>query len=428
MWKISRYNFECNLLIVYIYILLFGGWILKKVGIPDGIALLFLSAIDVLPLVVWFLSNPSFRIKTKDIFINTLFFWILWLVLLLLVLYASYRCGGSMVPSFIHWGALVRYIPLSYAIISLDKYVDVNNRILKQFRIIAIILLISGYLCILLGEKAVFFLPVMSESATGLRETLAGNYSVFFANTIEYSFILLLFYTITIYRLNISIIHCLILTLLFFFPIFKSGSAISTLIFCIIFFFRLTAINLKVRYMTLFFLISIVFILSYKYWDLVMLVVDNAKLSRLGMLMVTGPDFLTEMSVDTFWGIGNDGYVVLNKVNGYKEQVHMLFYAKDGDISAFGDVYWIALLVFHGLIGLSLILYIYYNLFKSTTNKIYVDNKLDYDAIIKCFFFIIVILAFFNQILSVKTFALVFWIFLAIAYNKIQRNENFTNK
>ena len=170
--------------------------------------------------------------------------------------------------------------------------------------------------------------------------------------------------------------------------------------------------------------IVIISILGYIYWDLVMLVIENAMLSRLGILTLTAPDFLSELSIDTFWGIGNDAYVVLDKVNGYKEQVWMLYYAKDGNISAFGDVYWVALLVFHGLIGLGIIIYIYYSLYKSTSGKKYIDSKFDYDRIIKWFFFSIVIFAFLNQVVVVKTFALVFWIFLAIVYNKIQCNED----
>lgn len=428
MFKYDCYEWGYKLLIVYIYILLFSGSIMKMIGIPSSIGLLLLATLDVIPLSIWVLSNPSFRIKTKEVFIDTFKFWILWLIILVLLLIATNRHGGSIIPSLVHWGALVRYIPLAYVVIEIGKHIEIEDRIVKQLSILSIILVLIGYLCILLGNNATIFLPLLPENATGERETLEGNYSAIFANTIDYAFILVLLYTIFAYRQGENKLKIAVLTLIFFVVIFKTGSAIGTTVFLCISFFRLTQGNKIIRYCIIIIFIVIISILGYIYWDLVMLVIENAMLSRLGILTLTAPDFLSELSIDTFWGIGNDAYVVLDKVNGYKEQVWMLYYAKDGNISAFGDVYWVALLVFHGLIGLGIIIYIYYSLYKSTSGKKYIDSKFDYDRIIKWFFFSIVIFAFLNQVVVVKTFALVFWIFLAIVYNKIQCNEDTSGK
>ena len=69
--------------------------------------------------------------------------------------------------------------------------------------------------------------------------------------------------------------------------------------------------------------------------------------------------------------------------------------------------------------------------FRSVTNKQYVDEKYDYNQIVKCVYFSIVMLSFLNQIIVVRSFALVFWIFIAITFNKVvynnRSNENTTN-
>ncbi|MEY8708708.1 hypothetical protein AALK94_15565 [Bacteroides faecichinchillae] len=422
---------ESRFLIAYIYLLLFGGWILKIGGVPVNIGLTVLSLIDILPLGVWIFSNPSFRLGSKNFFVDTLSFWLLWILVLILLLFSGYRHGGALIPSLIHWGALIRYIPLAYIVLSVNKYIDIGDKIIRQFKIVAIILIVIGYLCIILGDKATFFLPLLPENATGERETLVGNYSAVFANTIDYSFILIIFYIIFAYRANLSSMTLLGISLFFFTPIFKTGSAASVVVFIIIFLYRITNKHRKVRYSIVVIFLLLFIILGYKYWDLVMLVIENARLSRLGMLTLTLPDFLSEMSFDTLFGVGNDGYVVLDKVNGYKSQVTMLAYLTDGNISAFGDVFWVALLVFHGLLGLSIIVFLYYMTFRSVTNKQYVDEKYDYNQIVKCVYFSIVMLSFLNQIIVVRSFALVFWIFIAITFNKVvynnRSNENTTN-
>lgn len=429
MLTINRYILAYRLLIGYIYTILFSGTILKSFGIPTNIYFIITAIFDILPLVIWFVSNPSFKITYKRVFVDTLCFWLIWIYIFFLLLLGNYRNHGNIISSILHFGALIRYIPLAYIVISIKRYINVDDKIMRHFKIISVILIIVGYLCIFLGENATVFLPILPENATGLRETLAGNYAAIFANTIDFAFILLVLYTIFVYRIRSK--YGLLLTLIFFFPIFKTGSATATVTFIIIAFFRLTQKHLSIRYLLISIFVIMLFTGVYEYWDLVQAVIENVKLSRLGMLTLTGPDFISELSLDSFLGVGCDGYVVLEKVNSYQESVSMLWYAKDGDISMFGDVHWVALLVFHGLIGLGLIVYLYYGLFKTVANKIYSDNNYDYDHIVKWLFFLIVFISFANQIVVVKTFAIFFWMFLAIVHNKVvttQTNENTTNQ
>ena len=379
MLSLNKYKLAYRLLIGYIYVMLFAGVVFKYIGISNELGFILLTTFDVLPLIMWFLSNPSFRINTKEMFVDTLQFWILCICILALLLLSNARHNGSIGGCLAHYGALVRYIPLACSIVSINKNININDAIIKHLKIVTIILLLVGYICIALGEKA----------------------------------------------------EILLLTILFFFPVFKTGSATATVAFVIIALFKLTQKKYIIRWIFIFIVVLILGFLIIQYWYFVDEIIENTKLSRLGMLTLTGPDFISEFSIDTFWGVGCDGYVVLDKVNSYQDTVLMLAASEDGDISALGDVYWIALLVYHGIVGLMLIIYLYYNLFKTTANKRYSDSKFDYSCIVKWLFFLIIFISFANQIVVVKTFAVFFWIFLAIVHNKLvttQTNENTTNQ
>ena len=430
MLRINRYELVYRLLITYIYIVLFGGFGLKLIGFPTDIGLALISFLDIIPLIVWIISNPVFRIKEKRFFVDTLNFWLVWIFILLLLIAVTFSKGGSSIPVLVHWGAMIRYIPLAMIVISLNKRIDVNKRIINHIKIISVIILVICYICYAIGpERALFFLPLLPENATGERETLVGNFSAIFANTVDLGFLLVSFYIIYIYKFGLSKTKEYFLTIIYLIAVFKTGSAIATAVFIFIAFFRLTQQLKNFRYVIIALVVTLFSYLGYTYWDLVMLVVDNTRLSRLGMLTLTGPDFISEFSLDTFFGVGLDGNVVFNKVNSYAEDVHMLEKSSPSSItSVMGDVYWIALLVYQGLVGLCLIVFLYYNLFKETANKLYIDNNYDYSQIIKWFNFCLFIFAFLNQIIVIKTFSIVFWIFLAVTYTKIKVDENTSNQ
>lgn len=431
MLKTEWYELGYKLLVLYIYTLLFASFVLNKIDFPIDIGLKLLSFLDIIPLCIWILYNPRLRIKTKDFFVDTFQFWVIWFLLLGLLLFTSYWRGASIIPSFVYWGALIRFIPLAYIVVSLNKHIDINDRLLKHLKRITVILLIVGYLCLILGERATILLPLLPKNATGERETLEGNYSAIFANTIDYGFILVLLYIIWTYKKNVNSPQALMLIIVFFIPVFKTGSAAATLVFVIVAFFRLTQTYKLIRKFIIYSLLLITITLFYIYWDMVILVYENAQLSRIGMLTMTAPDFIKEMSIDTLFGVGLDPVIVYDKVNSYSDKVFMLQYVEPEETtSAFGDVYWVAILVYQGVIGLVLMVWMYLKLLKSTISKNYRDNEYDYKRIVKWVFFAIAFWALLNQVLVVKTFALIFWLFLGVVYSKINKinNENITNK
>lgn len=149
-----------------------------------------------------------------------------------------------------------------------------------------------------------------------------------------------------------------------------------------------------------------------------------------GILSMTAPDFIKEFSFDTFWGVGNDSDIVLSKINSYPDKVHMLYWMDN--IDAFGDVYWVALLVYHGLIGFVLIGLVFYKMYVSIIRYDLNYGEFNLKRIVEWSYIAIVLLGFMNQVLVVKTFAVTFWILMAVVYVRVSKsiktNESITDQ
>lgn len=417
-------------LVIYLYALLFGGWLLKVVGLPTDLALLIVKVIDFLPILYWIILNPVFSLRAKYSSFDSLKFWLLWLLVLFLLLVTSWFHQRQAVSlSIVQWGALVRYIPLACIVLMIQKRGDYWKQFLHHLRLLLIILLGVFFLVLIGGEGVMqFFLPAMGENATGLRESLLGNYSVIFANTIDYAFLMVLLYVFFVNSVTMNKFTKFIFTLLLLYPIFRTGSAVAVTVFLLIAWITLTRDMLKFRIFSLALIALSLGYLGFQYWYAVEEVIEVAKLSRLGMLLQTLPDFLKEMSLDTFWGVGCDGYVVLDKVNSYEEPVSMLLFAEPGNISMFGDVYWVALIVYHGLVGFSLVTYLYYIVYRSVAVVKYADNDFHYRSIVNALFIAIFLLGFLNQVLVVKTFCSVFWLLMGFIYSKTNNYAHLADK
>lgn len=407
-------------IVVYIYAVLFGGFFLKKVGIPNELGLKLMTCLDIIPLVVFFFCNPSFYKKGVNIF-KTTSFWFAWILLLGLLLLTAYLHHGNIAPSIVHIGALLRYLPLTYIILSLSPKINVVEKLIYHLKIITAIILTIATICIFMGSRAELLLPVMSKDATGLREISSGYYSAIFPNTIDLGFLLVMLFIVWSNDRKFGLGKYILFSLWTGFCIFKTGSATATAVFSLIFFLRLTENNKILRNTLVSFGLVIVIALYFRYQYEISLVIENMQLSRLGIISLTGPDFIKEFSTDTLWGIGNDADVVLNKVNSYPEKVHMLYYMED--LSAFGDVYWVALLVFHGIFGLLIIGYIFYKIYHGICKYNINDKNFNFKRIIKWSYIAIFLLGFMNQVLVVKTFAIIFWIMVAITYSKITKTR-----
>lgn len=155
----------------------------------------------------------------------------------------------------------------------------------------------------------------------------------------------------------------------------------------------------------------------------IILIYDVAKLSRLGILTITLPNFISELSVDTFFGIGTNIDIIYAKVNSYPEKVHILEYMYE--LGGFADVYWFALIIYHGIIGFIFLFVLFYKIFHALLFN--TKNK-KIKTIINSIWITSLLLGFFNQILVVKQFTIFFWIIIGIIYAKEHHNYLNGNK
>jgi hypothetical protein len=140
--------------------------------------------------------------------------------------------------------------------------------------------------------------------------------------------------------------------------------------------------------------------------------------SRLGIITYTLPDFIKDFSFDTFFGVGTDLGVVFKKIIHFQNPP--LIFIWDGSAVALADVYWVALLIYHGIVGFLLLFSSFFFLFRYCLKVQYLNNiNYDYLFIVKSLFLMIIILALFNQVLVVREFALGFWIIIGVVSNQI---------
>ena len=65
MFKLKKSDLIYFSLIVYLYVLLFGGWFLKVIGLPTNLTLIIVKAIDFFPILYWIILNPVFLLTFK---------------------------------------------------------------------------------------------------------------------------------------------------------------------------------------------------------------------------------------------------------------------------------------------------------------------------------------------------------------------------
>lgn len=416
--KFIKYKF----IIFELYVVIFGGIILKLIHIPNQIGLTILSCFDSLPLLVWLLLNPRFK-SQSNIVLNKFSIWLIIGSVMIPTFVIDYIHNTSITSSLGHFGALIRYIPLCLMTIDIGTNNEYIEKLIKKIKIIAIILIIISYLCIILGEKAFYLLPILPSSNTASRSIIEGEISGIFPNTIDLSFCLIILYIFTIYTCKINLRNLILFSIIFSIPIYYTGSIASFAIICLLFLYYLKYTNSKYFYLIFIISSAIATIAIATHIEEIILIYDVAKLSRLGILTITLPNFISELSVDTFFGIGTNIDIIYAKVNSYPEKVHILEYMYE--LGGFADVYWFALIIYHGIIGFIFLFILFYKIFHALLLN--TKNK-KIKTIINSIWITILLLGFFNQILVVKQFTIFFWIIIGIIYAKEYYNYSNGNK
>ncbi|MBD5280215.1 MAG: hypothetical protein HDS35_06700 [Bacteroides sp.] len=354
------------------------------------------------------------RIKLKNqikLLPNYWGFWIIIFLFLLLSLGTTIIHGGSIGSAIAHFGALFRYIPLASIILYFNLHESDVIEYLRHFKLISFVLLLIGYIEIIGGpEVYYFFTPLTKDYSSALSVMDEGSIFGIFANTVDYTYFLVISY-ILISNLNTTK-HKLIIFFLFLIPIYFTGSKAGLIVFLICGLYHLE--NYKtIKYSILAIGSLIGGILIYQFRDILYwLIFIDAKNSRLGYIINTLPSFLDEFSFDTFFGVSSDKELVFHKINSYIDAPMMTWRLEM--MPSFEDEFYVAIIVYYGIIGFLLLFGIYCGLYKNLITSRWKNSMFKYKTILQSMFSVILIAALFNQIIIIKTFSIFFWSIIGI--------------
>ena len=120
-----------------------------------------------------------------------------------------------------------------------------------------------------------------------------------------------------------------------------------------------------------------------------------------------------------------DREIVFNEINSYPIVPSMLQTVED--MHAFEDEFYVALIIYYGIVGFGLLIGMYYKLYKTLYNMIVPDNIMNSRFIIRSLFICLIIAPFFAQILITRPFSMFFWIIIGIIYNLYKQHGAFSH-
>lgn len=397
-----------KVIIIYIYIIIFGGWLFKLINLPSEVGLMIFQLFDYLP----FLFLPwLFKVKRNTkILPNSIYFWVIVILFLILSLTTTIYHKGELMTAVAHFGALFRYTPLA-ALLYILKISEKDIKLFyKNFIIISVVLIIIGYLEIIGGDSIKdLFLPLTKEySSANIKDS--SSISGIFSNTVDYSYFLLISYIII--SNNNQVKKQIWLFIIYLIPIYFTGSKATLIVFLLCTSFKMEEVRtIRNIFISVIGLISI--FLIYQFWELFYWVIfTDSQASRLGYLMFTLPDFLEELSIDTLIGISPDKILVHEKINSYPDAPMMTW---DVDhMASFEDEFYVALPIYYGVVGFGLLMWLYIGMYKALTHSIWKNTLFRYNIIVKSLFAVLLITPLFNQIIILKPFAVFFWCWIGI--------------
>lgn len=407
-----------NVIIIYSYLIIFGGWILKLMGVHPDVGLPALQALDYIPLTV-FLFSLNLK-SDKKFFPTSLRFWLVILALVLLGLVVTAIHGGRVMSAVSHLGAMLRYVPLAVIIGRMSLRDRDISKFVISFKWMYLVLLAVGFMELLNPNLNAFFAPLAKEGSTvysNIGRTVGFELFGVFPNTIDYSYFLLIGYLLL--SNAVKGVHSVLFWVVTCALIFFSGSKAAIIIMAII-----TAMKLyRLHYRKLFF--SVVFlsvvccsIAIYLNWDLFYWTVFvDSQASRLGIITHTLPSFLGEFSLDTLFGVGPDYTVCFEKIHSFP--VVPLMLNSIDMMGSFEDEFYVAIIMYYGVIGFMLILTLFIGLAKSFKASAISNKFLDANTILDSLFTCLLISPLFNQIIITKPFSLFFWITVGIITSQI---------
>ncbi len=140
--------------------------------------------------------------------------------------------------------------------------------------------------------------------------------------------------------------------------------------------------------------------------------VKVAQKQRLGTILGNVPTVLANKPI---LGYGADQNTTIDKLNKSKRSYLFKVLSKKG----FKDVYWVAILCFYGILGLSLFAFIFYRLFiaalrlyKRAANR----HTKEMALVVLCLVVVTIFLLFFNRTLEFRGYGFYFWMCVGIMF------------
>lgn len=350
-------------------------------------------------------------------------FWYVLFTFVLLGLITTILHSGSLGALIAKMGAMLRFIPFATIIPALGIGEKEIKLFLSHLKIITFILLGIGVIELVGGiEIYSYFAPLSKEnSATqwmiekGTMDDIFG----IFSNSIDYAYFLIISYIILSATSYLKFSPILLWSI-FFMLIYFSGSKAAVIIFLCITSLYLAKSKYR-RWMFGFWglVLLVSGILIYQYWELFYWTVFiDSQSSRLGILIFTFPEFLSELSLDTFIGLSPDPSICYDKINSYSK-VPMMLWQRDS-MNAFDDEFYVSVTMYYGIVGVLLLLTLFIGMYRSLIKAKYKNNFFKYRQLVKAAYVCILIAPLFNQIIITKPFSLFFWIMIGIVCSQMQ--------
>ncbi len=396
-------------------------------NIPIELQSVIIYVFDLTPLFLYFIF---FKISIKDknhlnsmgVLLVPIFFSFILIIVTLINL-------GSLTSVVTRLGAIFRFIPLALLLHSLkvSYKIKITDFFINSLLVLFIIQILIGFLEAFYGESMMsFFLPqTINQLSTSKRVIELGSIFGTFPNTVEYTYMMVISFAIMITFKKFKLISFFTLATLYL--VFKSGSTTGFGLFLYFLFLNIDK-KYKRKLLMLAVLTSIIFLYTF-YSQLesdIVNLYDGLYNSRLGILIFTLPQTLTSSCSNAFFGFGADQNIVYNTI--MQHSIVPLIFSSDGSVNALDDIYWVSTIVYSGFLGLMLLMYFFYRVFKIFINADYISLYPIKNLII--FIFAIVIFgSFFNQIIHIRPFSFLFWSILGILNifefsQKEVKNEN----
>lgn len=411
-----RFRVADFLLVSYMYVILFGLWVFGRVIKDDAAVYTLLNVVEVIPLVCFVIHLLLKRKALSpgscgEVFVTSKKFWGIILAFLFLVFASAYINKGNILSSISHVVVLTRFIPFAYFVV-LNRSSDA---ILRHIRIISFILLVIGIIEIILGPGCYpWFTPAaQAHSAIRYDNSIFGIYP----NTVDYAYMLLAFFALQYSSVSNSMPRKLFLLALYSVLIYYTGSKAALLVLALVFLLAVPRKPVfKVSVLIMGILITSYFIYdNYElfYWT----VFENSMYSRGGLLLVTLPEFLKELDLNTFIGVTSDYQLAFDKISSLPNP--LLWIQEVDHMTSFEDCFYVALIVYYGVIGFGILVYLLWKVYRFFISREYMNVDYDYKFVVRSLFLCLLVLPLFGQILVIRTFSFVFWALMAVVYSNL---------